>query len=504
MRIDPRTPVLAGVGQAKGDPDADANGAPDPIGLWADAARSAEQDAGVPLLGRVDVVAAVLMGSTREPDPGRAVALRLGIEPRRTVLSTLGGNTPQLLANELGAAIARGELDVALIGGAECLASRKRRRDAGADEWPATTTEPCAERIGDDRPGTSAEEMAHGMVMPVHIYPLLESAMRVRRGNTVEQHAREVSDLWARFAAVAATNPFAWTQTAPTAEEIRTPGPTNRMVCWPYPKLMCARADVDLGAALILCSYEAARAAGVADDRLVFLHSGADAHDHWFVSSRWSLAESPAIGIVTDAAFRAAGVATDDVARFDLYSCFPVAVELAMDAIGLRGLAAGDARPLTVTGGLGFAGGPLNNYVSHSIAAMAQACREDPGSIGVTTALGWYATKHSAGVWSTRPPDASCFTRVDPGVTQRAVDELPSRSTTGPYDGAATVEATEVVVDRDGAPQQVVALALTSDARRVVSCSGDADLARAAMDSPLEGAQVKLVADGDRSVLVGA
>jgi acetyl-CoA C-acetyltransferase len=274
------------------------------------------------------------------------------------------------------------------------------------------------------------------------------------------------------------------------------------MVCWPYTKLMCARADVDLGAAFVLCSYEAARAAGVADDRLVFLHSGADAHDHWFVSSRWSLAESPGIRTVNDAALRAAGIGVDDVARFDLYSCFPVAVELAMDAIGLGGLAAGDTRPLTVTGGLGFAGGPLNNYVSHSIAAMAQACRRDPGSFGVTTALGWYATKHSAGVWSTRPPHASCFTRVEPDETQRAVDALPSRSTTGPYDGTATVEATEVVVDRDGAPQQLVALALTDDGRRVVSCSGDGDLAREAMTSPLEGSRVKLAADGDRSVLV--
>src|SRR4030095_11640717 len=117
------------------------------------------------------------------------------------------------------------------------------------------------------------------------------------------------------------------------------------------------------------------------------------------------LAESPAIGIAGAAALEAAGLGMDDIARFDLYSCFPAAVELAMKAYGLGGPEAGDDRALTLTGGLGFAGGPGNNYSTHAIAMAVDACRQDPGSLSLVTALGWYATKHSVGVYSTVPPD---------------------------------------------------------------------------------------------------
>src|SRR4029434_2979729 len=84
------------------------------------------------------------------------------------------------------------------------------------------------------------------------------------------------------------------------------------------------------------------------------------------------------------------------------------------------------SRPLTVTGGLGFAGGPANNYPTHAIAAMVDACRQDPGSIGMVSALGWYVTKHSIGVYSTAPPERG-FSRVDPASTQANVDALPGR-----------------------------------------------------------------------------
>jgi acetyl-CoA C-acetyltransferase len=496
---DPRTPVIAGVGQVKGDPDDPDR---DPIDLFATAARRAGSDAGAPLLHRVDTIASVMLGSVRAPDPARLVADRLGLDPPRTVLAGVGGNTPQLLANELGARILRGEVDVALVGGGECLAGRGPLRSTVAprERGPAGGPEP--ERIGDSRPGSSDEEMRHGMSLPVQVYPLFETALRAARGHGVDEHQRAIGELWSHFSAAAAANPYAWSREALSAEEIATPGPDNRVVCWPYLKRMCARMNVDLGAAFLLCSYEAAQAAGVPDDRLVFLHAGADGHDHWFPSTRWSVGAAPAIGVVVHDALHAAGLGADDVARFDLYSCFPSAVQMALDAIGLAGPPA-DPRPLTLTGGLAFAGGPLNNYVSHSIAAMIEACRADPGSIGVTTALGWYATKHSAGIWSARPPASGAFVRVDPAASQARADALPARTTTGPYDGVATIEATEVVVDRDGSPALLVVLALTGDGRRVVASTTDADLAAEAMASALEGRPAAMRAAGEHTVFLG-
>jgi acetyl-CoA C-acetyltransferase len=273
------------------------------------------------------------------------------------------------------------------------------------------------------------------------------------------------------------------------------------MVVFPYTKRMCANIDVDQGAALLLCSYEAARAAGISEQRIVFLHSGADAHDHFFVTERAALAEAPAIGVAVRAALAAAGAGVDDVARFDLYSCFPSAVEMAMRALGLQGASRGDDRPLTVTGGLGFAGGPVNNYPTHGIARMVEACRADPESLGVTTALGWYATKHSVGVWSSRPPETT-FTRVDPGVTQAEADALPSRRAAGLFEGSMTIEATSVVMERDGTPTVAIVAGLLPDGTRGLANSRDAGVMTAMTREGWEGRVVTVSNDGTSNHLV--
>ena len=75
------------------------------------------------------------------------------------------------------------------------------------------------------------------------------------------------------FSEVAAANPYAWIREAKTAEEIRTPRPTNRMIGFPYTKYMNSNNDVDMGAALIMCSVEKAQALGIPRDRWVFPHS---------------------------------------------------------------------------------------------------------------------------------------------------------------------------------------------------------------------------------------
>jgi acetyl-CoA C-acetyltransferase len=310
----------------------------------------------------------------------------------------------------------------------------------------------------------------------------------------VADHQIVVSELWSRFSAVAAGNPHAWSREVRTAEEIRTVGPDNRMVSFPYPKRMCANIDVDQAAALILCSYGAAQDAGVPDDRLVFPLAGADAHDHYFVSERERLDASPAIAITGRAVLGAAGLGVDDVTRFDLYSCFPSAVQIAMRALGLRGAEGGDGRPLTVTGGLAFAGGPANDYPSHAIAAMVDACRRDPGSVGFVSALGWYVTKHSIGCYSSTPPSDG-FVLVDAAETQRAVDATPSRRAAGAYEGPATLEASSVFFERDGTPALAVVTALTPDGRRALANTSDVDVMDAMTREAWEGRAVRVIGD---------
>ncbi|HEY7439905.1 MAG TPA: hypothetical protein VIC35_10975 [Acidimicrobiia bacterium] len=503
MPVDPRAPVIVGVGQTQQRCE-DATLADEPIALLARAARLAHDDSGArrSLLERADTIAVPDILSWQYPDPGATLAGLVGATPSTTVTTTVGGNSPQMLVNRLAAGIARGEHDIVVIGGAECVYTRWRARRAEPKvwlQWPEHEGPRCAEIWGDDRPGSSAYEMAHMALAPTQIYPLFESAIRCEAGASVEQHLARVGALWSSLSAVAAENPLAWSRTRYSPDEITTPTADNRLVTAPYTKRMCANIDVDQAAAFILCSYATATAHGVPDDRMVFPQSGADAHDHYFFTERETLTRSPAITATARAALDAAGAGVDDVARFDLYSCFPCAVEIALDALGLGGPGSGDERPVSVTGGLGFAGGPGNNYVTHSIAAMVDACRRDPGSLGLVTALGWYVTKHSVGLYSTTPPEA--FTAVDPAAVQPAIDALPARVPAGAYEGEATLEASAVVMDRDGSPNLAILSSITPDGRRALANTRDPDTMTSMIAEAWEGRHVKLTTDGDLNSL---
>jgi acetyl-CoA C-acetyltransferase len=289
---------------------------------------------------------------------------------------------------------------------------------------------------------------------------------------------------------VAATNPYAWSPQVRTAEEVRTVSPDNRMVGFPYPKLEMANDRVDQGAAFIMCSLESAEDAGVPKDRMVFPIAGSEANDHWFLTHRMDLCSSPAIRLASRHALSLANVAVDDVAHIDLYSCFPCAVQIAAAEIGLP--ISDPDRALTLTGGLGFAGGPGNNYGSHAIATMATNLRSD-GGLGLVTGLGWYSTKHSIGLWSDRP-GADGFRS---GSVQSEVDSLPQRSPApSGEDADGVIETYTVMVDRGGEPDLGIVAMLTSDEARLWGTITDADTLSLLMAEEGCGRRVRIRADG--------
>ncbi|WP_280497860.1 acetyl-CoA acetyltransferase [Nocardia asiatica] len=493
--MDPRTPVLVGAGQVVHRPDEP--GLPGPVQLAAESLRRAGADSGVGdrLLRKADLVAAVAPVSRPYGDLGALVAAELGATPKRTVQSVrFGGDAPQRLLNTVAQAIADGRSDVALLTGAEAVYSGNAAARAGAAvDWPEQPEDAAPDEvIGSDRGPNSDMETAAGLWGPVYFYALMETALRRRLGSSEAVHRERIGELWARLSRIAAGNPYAWQPAVHSAADLVTPAPANRMVSTPYPKLMVANLSVDLGAGLILCSAAAADAAGVPRDRWVFPHGGATATDEWFVSERADMSRSPAIAAAGAAALGAAGIGVDDVAHIDLYSCFPVAVQIAAEELGLP--IDDPARPLSVTGGLTFAGGPGNNYTTHSIATLSGMLRADPGAYGLATALGWYSTKHGVGVYSARPP-ARLFRAIEAQVPQARREPAPG------YTGPATVEAYTVAYrkgsgpDRADEPEAVVVSALTPAGTRILVRASDADtLAAFTAGDPL-GADAEIAAD---------
>ncbi|HEY5638584.1 MAG TPA: acetyl-CoA acetyltransferase, partial [Dehalococcoidia bacterium] len=409
-------PVIIGVGQVTNRAQTVADSI-EPVELMAQSARLADEDAGGGLLSRIDSLQVVNIISWPYPDAPGLLASRIGAEPAQTLYSAIGGETPQRLVNETAEAIVAGRTRVALIAGAEAMHTRRlaRKEDARLP-WSVRGTPESI--VGDMRNGFSDIEARHGAVLPSRVYPLFENAIRAGSGRMIEEHQAHLGRLCARFSEVAATNPYAWFPERRTPEEIATVRPDNRWVAFPYPKLMNAIMQVDQGAALILTGSETARELGVPEEKWVYLHGCGDADDKWFVSDRRDYYSSPAIQAATVRALGMAATSADEIDMFDLYSCFPAAVQLALGALGLK---ADDPRPLTLTGGLPYAGGPGNNYVNHSIATAVERLRVRLEERALVTGLGWFATKHSAGVYSARPPSGE-WRRTDPKVDQNALD----------------------------------------------------------------------------------
>jgi acetyl-CoA C-acetyltransferase len=488
--MDPRTPVLVGAGQvvqrAEGLDDA-----LEPVDLMAEAVRAAATDAGLTAIPAPDSIRVVNSLSWRYRDPARLLAEILGVDTRETAYTTASGNTPQLLVNATAGDLAAGRLDLALIVGGECWRTRMRaRRNDAFLNWKKLPDDTKPDRtFGDDVPMNHQGELDRGLVMPVQLYPMFETAVRAAAGEGVDEHQVKVSELWSRFAAVAAGNPFAWVRRALTPEEIRTPGPDNRMIGFPYPKYMNSNNDVDMASALLLCTVERAEALDIPRDRWVFPHAGTNCHDHYFVSERETIGASPAVRIGGRTVLELAGVGIDDVEVIDLYSCFPSAVQVGAAELGLD-----LERQLTRTGGLSFAGGPWNNYVGHAIATVVQDLRNLPGATALVWGNGGYLTKHSFGVYSTEPP-ANGFRAHDP---QAEIDALPRRELAEPADadGPATVEAYTVMHSREGTPEIALAACLLGDGRRVWGTSNDEGIAAAMCEGEWVGRHVTLDAEG--------
>jgi len=490
MPVDPRTPVLISAGQVN---QYDETESPDPVGLMAVAARAAAKSH---VLEAVDSIRIVNMLSWRYRDPGLLLGSQLNAAHFRTSYSGVGGNVPQSLVNQACLDIQRGRADVVLIGGGERWRTRMRLRAGDRKpDWPQQDdTVPMAGGGGDSVPMAGPAEQRIELVRPAHVYPLFEQALRIAAGESSDHHRRRIGELWSRFSAAAERNPYAWSRKRLSADEIWQPAPTNRMISWPYTKLMNSNNMVDQAAVILLASAEASTRLAVPRDQWVFPYAGTDSHDTYALGERADYTGSPAIRVAGRRALELAGCGTGDLDFVDIYSCFPSAVQVAAAELGLP--LADPQRPLTVTGGLTFAGGPWNNYVTHSIGTMAERLIEKPGSLGLITANGGYLTKHSIGIYGSRPPSTE-FRWED---VQSEVDRTPTRVALEEWEGVGTLETWTTPFDRNGQPEKVFVAVRTPGEARTLSMMTTPSDVEASLTQDIAGAKVQVDANGSATL----
>jgi acetyl-CoA C-acetyltransferase len=477
--LDPRTPVIVGVGVASQHEEAGAG--VEAVELMIAAATSAAADAGAPDILRKVQRIGVPGGSWQYRDPGRIIAERIGA-PRATTSLVQTGIPQQTLFDDAYTAILDGTIDVALITGGEATRRATLARRAGITVVDTEQTEvtPDDLQVSDDEIVTRIEGEG-GFASAMAPFAMIDSALRYAEGRSIDEQRDEIADLWAGFNLVAQTFPHAAFPEPRDAAYLREPSETNRPFAFPYNKWHCAQMNVDQAAAILVCSLDAARRIGVPDDRLVRPLVALESSFSLPVSQRRDLHRWPAMEVLGAAASTHLGRAIAELEVVELYSCFPAAVRVQQRALGLPI----DGVP-TITGGESFAGGPWNNFVLQTTAAMVERLRTDRDATSLVTTVSGLVNKPGLAVYAARPEPAPLLV-TDLGSQADAA--TPRVEAISGYEGPATVVAYTVQYD-DGEPARCTAIADTPPGQRVVATAHDPELARRVTKEELIGTAI--------------
>ena len=495
-------PVIVGVGEAVEHLSGDLRMASSAQELAARAAAAALRDASAAgeLAAHIDVVVATRTFPDTTPmwpapfgrtdNMPRSIAKRVGADPCRAIYAIAGGQSPQRNVNRWSEKLAAGEVSMVLLAGAEVIASTKAALKAGIKlDW-SETVDGDMEDEGLGLEGLlSFDMLKHGIVGAPPGYALCENARRVRLGMSREDYARRMAEVLAPFSQVAKDNPYSMFDEVFTPEQILEPTSGNSYIAWPYTKAMVAKDGVNQAAAVLLTTVGKARELGIVEDKWIFLNAYADANEKKLLN-RPDLGSSPALKGAIRQALEIAEISGKDLNLIDVYSCFPIVVLEAMEALGLE---PGEKR-LTETGGLSFFGGPGNNYSMHGIAAVVRGLRGKPGAWGMVSANGGIINKHSVGVYSTRPAWRKCSS----ARLQSALEAVPDTKLEKLPDGPGTIE-TYTVEFRRGQPEQAIVVGrLDSTGERFVANGfpGDAAFIESLLNEDMAGQPVMVAGFG--------
>ena len=336
-------------------------------------------------------------GYWRYRDPGKWVAEKNNIKSPETSVSKIG-ILQQNLLNSACSRIANGEINASLIMGGE---SRYKMLRAQIEEKEYIETElnanPSKYIKAPDELNLDIEKKELGL-MAVGYYAILENAFRASLKKNIKNHNEYISKMYAEFSKVASFNEDGWIDNPLDSSEIEYVSDKNPLMAFPYNKNHCSSWNVNQSCAIILSSENVADELNVPFEKRVYPLASSETNYMIPTLQRPNLIEPAGMKLAADFILDICKDNNLDVDMYDLYSCFPVAVQMFAKSLNIT-----DINQMTITGGMPFAGGPLNSYVLHSTTKLISKIREMNKGIGLVTGVSGMMTKQSYALWSKNP-----------------------------------------------------------------------------------------------------
>ena len=437
----------------------------DPLNLISKASLQALKDVGINNVNNfVDTLYLVYFSSWSYEDAPSELSEMLKIHPSLKHFSSSGGNTSQRLLNKAAVSISKEESKMILITGGEAWNSFTLNRKGKLDlNWPEKKDSIFPE--GGEWKTLNEFESKYGLNTPSFSYALFETALRAASDRGLEDHQQYIGKLYEKFNEVAFNNPYTSAKEKLSVQEIITPTPTNRIVNHPYTKYMCSNPFVNISGAILMTNQEYAEELNIDPSKWVYLMGGATLENEFDITPRPNLLSSPAVEHASRISLAQAGLKLGDIDMFDFYSCFPSMVQIIRNTLQIE---EDDPRPLTVTGGMSFFGGPWNNYSMHPVVTAVDLIRKDPSLKIMVVANGGYNTKESVGIYGKQPPKKHWGTE-EVSTAQEEISKGELLNVVEEANGILTIEAYTIVYNKAGKPTMGIMLGHLEDGSRTLA-----------------------------------
>ena len=466
MKNADRIPVIAAIGEFTYRPDR-MEDALEPIDLMIEAMKQAEEECKSPILDIIDTVVVPGIVSWLYSNPAKLLCEKLGINPSNTINAGMGGEKPVKHLHDAAIAIQRGDKNaIAIVGGEAQNSFRKARRSKFTLNWTDRASRKDAwGSLGDTILGIDKPVQKLGVQRPIHVYPFFENAFNDQEKKSPLESRSDASKIWSSYSKVAAKNPYSWDQTHYNAKHISAITEFNRMVSFPYSKLMVANDSVNQAAAVIITSLSTARKLGISNKNLIYFKGGAAANAPTDFLKRERFDHYPALESVLTKACEIAG-GGQNIDALELYSCFPIVPKAALRVLETQNI--NQSLAPTVTGGLTFFGGPMNNYMTHATCAMVRTLRRTKNAKGLLYGQGGVMTKHHALILSSEVNTSALDNNY---FIQNHVEalSLPPPKLIHDYNGVAEIETYSVYFNSDNEVHQGIIIARTPEKNRLIA-----------------------------------